>query len=385
MVRMTAKSDPVSDSCFESARVSVMRAVNVFTYHEALLIHAGVDVKRIGIVGGTGYTGVELLRMLAQHPEADVVCLTSRSEDGSAVKELYPWLDHYSSLAFEAPNLERLAACDLVLYATPNKIAMTEAGDLLAADTKVIDLAADFRFKDQALWEQTYGGPHAAPNLLAEAVYGLPEVHRAAISQARLVGNPGCYPTASTLAVLPLVEAGALDLNTLILDGKSGASGAGRSARTDLIVAEASDNFHAYAADGHRHGPEIAHQLTQISGSPATVTFVPHLLPMIRGIEITAYASTSLSLAEARSLYEARYADEPLVSVIPAGAHPETRWVRASNRCMIGLYQQRPGQLIISSVIDNLVKGAAGQAIQNMNLMLGLPEMMGIPTHPVSP
>lgn len=342
-------------------------------------------MKRIGIVGGTGYTGVELLRMLAVHPDVEVVCLTSRSEAGNAVRDLYPWLSHYESLAFESPSLERLAECDLVFYATPNKIAMTEAEALLAAGARVIDLAADFRFKDPGLWEATYGGSHAAPHLLQEAVYGLPEIHRAAIRTARLVGNPGCYPTASTLAVLPLLEAGALDLNALIFDGKSGASGAGRSARTDLIVAEASDNFHAYAAGGHRHGPEIAHQLSQISGQPAEVTFVPHLLPMIRGIEITAYASTSMTLEEARALYVARYADEPLVDVASPNAHPETRWVRASNRCMIGLYQQRPGQLIISSVIDNLVKGAAGQAIQNMNLMLGLPELAGIPTHAVSP
>lgn len=351
----------------------------------ALFNGMGIEVKRIGIVGGTGYTGVELLRMLAEHPGVEIHCLTSRSEAGNAVASLYPWLDRYPHLMFQAPDVDVLAACDLVFYATPNKIAMHEAATLLNHGVKVIDLAADFRFHDQALWEDTYGGPHGAPDLLAEAVYGLPECYREDIQSARLVGNPGCYPTASTLAVLPLVEAKAVDLDHVILDGKSGASGAGRAARTDLIVAEASDNFHAYAAAGHRHAPEIAHQLSRIAGRSVGVTFVPHLLPMIRGIEVTAYVTTSLSLDEAMALYHARYDAEPLVSIVAADQHPETRWVRGSNRCLIGLYQQRPGQLIISSVIDNLVKGAAGQAIQNMNLMLGFAETTAVPMYALSP
>ncbi len=345
----------------------------------------GIEVKRIGIVGGTGYTGVELLRMLAQHPDAQVQCLTSRSEAGNAVAMLYPWLDCYQDLVFQAPDLDTLAACDLVFYATPNQIAMHEASALLERGVRVIDLAADFRFHDQALWERTYGGAHAAPQLLSESVYGLPERYREAIRTARLVGNPGCYPTASTLALLPLIEQGVVDLQHIILDGKSGASGAGRSARTDLIVAEASDNFHAYAAAGHRHAPEISHQLSRIAGQTVDVTFVPHLLPMIRGIEVTAYVTTSLTLEEAYALYQERYAAEPMVTLSGAGQHPETRWVRGSNRCVLGLYQQRPGQLIISSVIDNLVKGAAGQAIQNMNLMLGLGETTALPMHALSP
>lgn len=351
----------------------------------ALLDGMGIEVKRIGIVGGTGYTGVELLRMLAGHPDVEIHCLTSRSEAGNAVATLYPWLDRYHDLVFQAPDLDALAQCDLVFYATPNQIAMNEAARLLERGVKVIDLAADFRFHDQALWEQTYGGTHGAPDLLPEAVYGLPECYRDAIQSARLVGNPGCYPTASMLAVLPLVEAQAVSLEHIILDGKSGASGAGRAARTDLIVAEASDNFHAYAASGHRHGPEIAHQLSRIAGQPVAITFVPHLLPMIRGIEVTAYVTTSLSLAEATALYHARYDSEPLISVAATGQHPETRWVRGSNRCVIGLYQQQPGQLIVSSVIDNLVKGAAGQAIQNMNLMLGCAETAALPMYALAP
>ena len=341
-------------------------------------------VKRIGIVGGTGYTGAELLRMLATHPSVEVSCLTSRSEAGKTVASVYPWLSHYGGLSFEEPSIEKLAGCDLVFYATPNKIAMNDANALLDRHIRVIDLAADFRFSDLNLWESAYGGPHRAPQLLDEAVYGLPEKYRAEITQARLVGNPGCYPTASALALMPLVEAGVLSAPQVIIDGKSGASGAGRSARKDLIVAEASDNFHAYAAGGHRHAPEMTHQISKM-GQEVLVTFVPHLLPMIRGIEVTAYVSTLLSLADARELFRFRYQDEPSVGVAADDQHPETRWVRGSNRCVIGVYQQQTGQLIISSVIDNLVKGAAGQAIQNMNLMLGLNELEALSMNAFSP
>jgi N-acetyl-gamma-glutamyl-phosphate reductase len=342
-------------------------------------------VKQIGIVGGTGYTGVELLRMLAVHPEVEVRCLTSRSEAGKSVSALYPWLHTYADLMFDAPSVDALSTCDVVLYATPNGIAMQEAPALIKVGCRVIDLAADFRFADQALWEQTYQATHAAPELLPQAVYGLPERFRHDIVGASVVGNPGCYPTASILALLPLIESGGLTDSHVILDGKSGASGAGRSARTDLIVAEAADNFHAYGADGHRHGPEISNQLSQIAGASVDVTFVPHLLPMIRGIEVTAYVSTSMSVEAVRDLYQSRYAEEPLVTVTDAGVHPETRWVRGSNRCTLGVYSQQPGQVIVSSVIDNLVKGAAGQAIQNMNLMLGLDETLAVPMHALSP
>ena len=341
-------------------------------------------LKQIGIVGGTGYTGVELLRMLVSHQGVEISYLTSRSEAGKTVASLYPWLSHAADLSFEEPSLDALSSCDLVFYATPNKIAMTETRALLDRGVRVIDLAADFRFGDVSLWEATYGGQHGAPDLLHEAVYGLPEKYRDQIARARIVGNPGCYPTATALALMPLVEAKALRESNVIVDGKSGASGAGRSARADLIVAEASDNFHAYAAEGHRHEPEMAHQISKM-GQDVSVTFVPHLLPMIRGIEVTVYVSTLLSGDDARQLFQERYSEEPLVSLADTGEYPETRWVRGSNRCVIGLYQQRPGQLIISSVIDNLVKGAAGQAIQNMNLMLGFNEFDAIPMDALSP
>ena len=341
-------------------------------------------LKQIGIVGGTGYTGVELLRMLVSHQGVEISCLTSRTEAGKTVASLYPWLSHAAELSFEEPSLDALSSCDLVFYATPNKIAMTETRALLDRGVRVIDLAADFRFGDVALWEAAYGGQHGAPDLLKEAVYGLPEKYRNQIAGAQIVGNPGCYPTATALALMPLVEAKALRESHVIVDGKSGASGAGRSARSDLIVAEASDNFHAYAAEGHRHEPEMAYQISQM-GQDVSVTFVPHLLPMIRGIEVTVYVSTSLSIDDARQLFQSRYDGEPLVSLAATGEYPETRWVRGSNRCVIGLYQQRPGHLIISSVIDNLVKGAAGQAIQNMNLMLGFNEFDAIPIDALSP
>ena len=341
-------------------------------------------MKRIGIVGGTGYTGVELLRMLATHNGVQITCLSSRSEAGKSVASLYPWLSHYGSLAFEEPSTEALASCDLVFFATPNKIAMNEAGKLLDRGVRVIDLAADFRFSDLSLWEATYGGSHGSPELIDKAVYGLPERYRCEISSALLVGNPGCYPTAVALALMPLVEVSALSDAHVIVDGKSGASGAGRSARVELNVAEASDNFHAYAAEGHRHAPEMAHQISKM-GQDITVTFVPHLLPMIRGIEVTVYVSTSLTLDEVKSLFTKRYTNEPSVSLEFSGKYPETRWVRGSNRCVIGIYQQQNGQLIISSVIDNLVKGAAGQAIQNMNLMLGFAETHALSINALSP
>lgn len=344
-----------------------------------------INVTRIGIVGGTGYTGVELLRLLAVHNNCRVDCITSRTEVGNPVATVFPWLSSYSNLRFEEPSVERLADCDLVFYATPNKTAMHEASFLLDRGTRVIDLAADFRFSDLAIWEGIYNGPHGSPELVSEAVYGLPEKNRCAIKNARLVGNPGCYPTATLLGLLPLVELNVIDDCSIIVDGKSGASGAGREMRSDLMIAETADNFRAYAGSGHRHGPEMQHQLSNF-GSDAVVTFVPHMVPMIRGIEVTIYVPTDLSVEEARSLYQQRYDADPMITVISSDEiHPETRWVRGSNRCVIGIYQQRSGQLIISSVIDNLVKGAAGQAIQNMNLMLRFDETESLVMDSVSP
>ena len=339
----------------------------------------------VGIVGGTGYTGVELLRLLAQHPEVRLQAITSRKEAGQAVEALFPSLRGHVDLAFSLPEQAGLAQCDLVFFATPNGVAMEQARALVDAGVRVIDLAADFRIKDLALWEKWYGMKHACPDLVAEAVYGLPEVNRAAIREARLVANPGCYPTAVQLGFLPLLEAGIVDPDCLIADAKSGVSGAGRKAETHILFAEAGDNFKAYGVAGHRHHPEIRQGLQAASGAPVGLTFVPHLVPMIRGIHATLYARLRGD-AQVQALYEARYANEPFVDVLPPGSQPDTRSVRASNLCRIALHRPQGGDtVVVLSVIDNLVKGAAGQAVQNMNLMFGFPETLGLTQVPVLP
>jgi N-acetyl-gamma-glutamyl-phosphate reductase len=333
---------------------------------------------RIGIVGGTGYTGVELLRLLAQHPEAELAVITSRSESGMAVSDMFPNLRGRITLKFTEPRPEALEACDLVFFATPNGVAMQQARALWEAGKRMIDIAADFRIKDVALWEKWYGMKHACPELVAEAVYGLPEVNRARIRNARLVANPGCYPTAVQLGFLPLVEAGVVDSDHLIADAKSGVSGAGRKAEVHTLLAEAADNFKAYGVGGHRHLPEIAQGLSQAAGRNVRLVFAPHLIPMIRGIHATLYARITAD-SDLQSLYEKRYAKEPFVDVMPQGTHPDTRSVRGANTCRIAVHQPQGGDIaVVLSVIDNLVKGAAGQAVQNMNIMFGLAEDTGL-------
>ena len=340
---------------------------------------------KIGIVGGTGYTGVELLRILAQHPQAQLVAITSRKEAGMPVAEMFPSLRGAVDLRFSDPKDAGLAACDLVFFATPNGIAMTQAQALLSGGVKVIDLAADFRIKDIAVWEKWYGMTHACPELVEEAVYGLPEANRDAIKGARIVANPGCYPTATQLGFLPLIEAGAVDDQHLVADTKSGVSGAGRKAETHILFAEASDNFKAYGVAGHRHLPEVRQGLARAAGHEVGLTFVPHLVPMIRGIHATLYGRLTKAV-DLQALFEKRYAEEPFVDVLPAGSQPDTRSVRASNHCRIAVHRPQGGDMVVVlSVIDNLVKGAAGQAIQNMNLMFGLPETTGLMQVPVLP
>ena len=340
---------------------------------------------KIGIVGGTGYTGVELLRLLVQHAQADVVAITSRSEAGMPVAEMYPSLRGRVDLKFEDPAKASLAACDLVFFATPNGVAMQQAPALLDAGVRVIDLAADFRIKDVAEWEKWYGMSHACPEWVEKAVYGLPELNRKLIPAARLVANPGCYPTAVQLGFMPLIKAGLVDVSSLIADSKSGVSGAGRKAETHILFAEASDNFKAYGVAGHRHLPEIRQGLAGMAGVPVGLTFVPHLTPMIRGIHATLYAKIR-SETDFQSLYEQAYAGEAFVDVMPAKSHPETRSVRSANTCRIAVHRPQGGDtLVVLSVIDNLVKGAAGQAVQNMNLMFGLDETMGLCQLPLLP
>lgn len=335
---------------------------------------------RAGIVGGTGYTGVELLRILARHPAVELAVITSRSEEGQPVANMFPNLRGVIDLAFTAGDVTTLGACDVVFFATPNGTAMTLARALLAAGVRVIDLAADFRLKSAAEWEKWYGMPHACPELLPEAVYGMPEVNRSRLVGARLVANPGCYPTSVQLALLPLLEAGLADTSRLIADCKSGVSGAGRKASVGHLLCEASESFKAYSVAGHRHLPEIVQGLNAVSrGRSVQLTFVPHLTPMIRGIHSTLYATVADRTVDLQALYQRRFANEPFVDVMPTGSHPETRSVRGANVCRIAVHRPQDGDtVVVLSVIDNLVKGAAGQAVQNMNILFGLPETQGL-------
>src|SRR5437762_7044065 len=344
---------------------------------------------KVGIVGGTGYTGVELLRLLAQHPDVELRAITSRKEAGTPVAAMFPGLRGHVDLAFSEPTPETLRGCDVVFFATPNGVAMGETLALLDSGARVIDLSADFRIKDVAEWERWYKVKHAAPQLIAEAVYGLPEINRERIRGARLVANPGCYPTATQLALLPLVEADAVDCDHLIADAKSGVSGAGRKAELSLSFSEASDNFMAYNVPGHRHWPEIRQGLAQAAKREVGLVFIPHLTPMIRGIHATLYARVTREV-DFQALYEKRYEREPFVDVMPPGSHPDTRSVRAANVCRLALHRPpessgKSETLVVLSVIDNLVKGAAVQALQNMNLMFGLPETRALDQPPVVP
>ena len=335
---------------------------------------------KVGIVGGTGYTGVELLRLLALHPQAEVAVITSRSEEGVKVCDMFPNLrGHYDKLAFSVPDAAVLGSCDVVFFATPHGVAHALAGELLAAGTRVIDLSADFRLKDADEWARWYGQPHGAPELLPQAVYGLPEVNRASIREARLIAVPGCYPTATQLGFLPMLESGLADPQRLIADCKSGVSGAGRAAKVGSLFTEAGESMMAYSVKGHRHLPEITQGLRRAAGGPVGLTFVPHLTPMIRGIHATLYATVVDRDVDLQALYEKRYASEPFVDVMPAGSHPETRSVKGANLCRIAVHRPQGGDLVVVlSVIDNLVKGASGQALQNMNILFGLDERAGL-------
>ncbi len=332
---------------------------------------------KVGVVGGTGYTGVELLRLLAAHGEVEVVAITSRAEAGVKVTDHFPSLRGRYDLAFTDPAKAPLKGCDCVFFATPNGVAMGQAKPILEAGARIVDFSADFRLKDKAVWEKWYKVAHASPELFAQAVYGLPEINRERIRKARLVANPGCYATAVQLALLPLVETDHVDHRHLIADGKSGVSGAGRKTEVDLLFSEAADNFKAYAVKGHRHHPEIVESLASLEGAGGRklgLTFVPHLVPMVRGILATVYARITAD-TDFQALFEKRYAKEPFVDVLPPGTQPETRWVRGTNHCRIALHRPLDAEtLVVLAVEDNLVKGAAGQAVQNMNLMFGFPE-----------
>ncbi|MEZ5503972.1 MAG: N-acetyl-gamma-glutamyl-phosphate reductase [Halioglobus sp.] len=334
---------------------------------------------RVGIVGGTGYTGVELLRLLASHGDVEVAAITSRAESGRRVDELFPNLRGCYDLAFSEPDVQSLAKCDVVFFATPHNVAMNMVPELLAAGARVIDLSADYRLRDARVWTHWYGEAHRSPELLAEAVYGLPELNRSKIATARLVACPGCYPTSVQLGFMPLLARGMVDPSQLIASSASGVSGAGRQAKIDNLLSEAGDSFKAYGVTGHRHLPEIEQGLADIAAQKASVTFVPHLLPIVRGIHSTLFARLHDASVDVQAVYEAYYAAEPFVDVLPAGVLPQTRTVRGANRCQIAVVvPQKRDTVVVMATIDNLVKGASGQAVQNMNIMLGLDERAGL-------
>ena len=343
---------------------------------------------KVGIVGATGYTGVELLRLLAQHPQVRVQAVTSRKEAGMPVADLYPSLRGHVDLSFVAPEDAGLRECDLVFFATPHGVAMAQAPALLQAGVKVIDLAADFRLQDPEVFAKWYGMPHACPDLLKEAVYGLPELHREAIRKARLIANPGCYPTSVQLGFAPLLRERLIEPTHLIANCASGVSGAGRKAEVHALLAEAGDNFKAYGVKGHRHSPEINEQLRGIAKDPSVqCLFVPHLLPIIRGIHSTLYARLTEAgqQMDLQALYESFYRGERFVDVLPAGSAPETRSVRASNTVRMAVHRPQADTVMVLVVEDNLTKGASGQAVQCMNLMCGLDEHLGLTQVPVLP
>ncbi|MGD8710802.1 MAG: N-acetyl-gamma-glutamyl-phosphate reductase [Ectothiorhodospiraceae bacterium] len=334
---------------------------------------------KVGIVGGTGYTGVELLRLLSRHPQVEISEITSRGQAGMPVTEMFPNLRGVLDLTFAQPDPERLAGCDAVFFATPNGTAMQHVPGLLDRGVRVVDLGADFRLKDLAAWSRWYGMEHACPEVVEEAVYGLPELNREAIRTARLVGNPGCYPTCVVLGLLPLLEAGVVETDRILVAAASGVSGAGRQPKQHTLLCEANESFKSYGAAGHRHHPEIFEGLSGIAGGAVGLTFVPHLIPMTRGMHGTLFARVTDVGVDLQTLFETRYRDEPFVDVMPAGSHPETRTVRGTNLCRLAVHRGvESGEAVVLSVIDNLTKGAAGQAVQNMNLMFGFDESAGL-------
>ncbi len=343
---------------------------------------------RVAIVGATGYTGLELLRLLSGHPEVAVTLVTSRREAGKRLDQIFPFLERYGSLPLVPPDPKEIAqAAEVAFLCVPHGAAAQLAQELLAHGIRVIDLSADFRLKNPRIYETWYA-PHPAPELLTEAVYGLPEVYASQIVKARLVANPGCYPTASILPLIPLLKAQLLEPEGLIIDAKSGVSGAGRSAKLPLIFCEVNEGFRAYNVACHRHTPEIEQELSFAAGKALTVNFTTHLVPMSRGILSTIYAQPKEGVSEKdlRDALESFYAQKPFVRVLPPGELPNTAHVKGTNRCDLGLvFDQRTGRVILLSAIDNLVKGASGQAIQNLNLLVGLPEDLGLRLAPIFP
>jgi len=343
---------------------------------------------KVAVVGASGYTGVELLRILVNHPEVEICCVTSRQHEGLPISEVFPSLHGFCDLVCEVLDVASIAArVDVVFTALPHRSAMEVVPGFLAAGCKVIDLSADYRLKDQAVYEHWYQA-HSSPELFAEAVYGLPELYRDQLTDARLIANPGCYPTSIILALAPLLKAGLIDPGSLIVDSKSGTSGAGRGVKQGTLYCEVNEGFKAYGIASHRHTPEIEQELANLTEEDISLSFTPHLLPINRGILSTCYAGLmqKKTTAELLELYYDFYADEVFVRVMPGNDLPNVAFVRGTNFCDIGLVSdQKTGRVIVVSAIDNLVKGAAGQAVQNMNVACGFAENQGLKIVPIFP
>ncbi len=333
---------------------------------------------KVGIVGGTGYTGVELLRLLLAHPKAHLEVITSRTLSGELVSRVFPSLIGQTNLSFSTADIENLRTCDVVFFATPHGVAMNMVPALIDSGVRIIDLGADFRIRDVRTWQSYYQIKHSAAHLLEMAVYGLTEHYREEIKTAKLVANPGCYPTAIALALKPLLSHKGVDVKNIIADCKSGVSGAGRTVNLTNSLCEVSESIKAYGISGHRHLPEINQTLTDLASKKIAITFIPHLVPMIRGMLASIYVDIlpSINVVE---LFTQAYEGEHFVKILPEGISPETRFVKLSNLCHIGMERQENGKWIILSAIDNLLKGASGQAVQNMNIMFGFDETEGLP------
>lgn len=338
----------------------------------------------VGIVGASGYGGVQLVRLLMEHPGVEIVYLGGESSAGKPFSDLYPHLSPFVDLKIESIDLDKIAAdCQVVFLSLPNGLAYQMAPSLLAKGCKVLDLSADYRFFDVSTYKSWYGGDRTDHELASTTVYGLPELYRDRIAQAQLIGCPGCYPTASLLALAPLLKQGLILPETAIIDAKSGTSGGGRQAKVNMLLAEADSSLGAYGVARHRHTPEIEQICSDLAGHEVTIQFTPHLIPMVRGILATVYATMrdpGLEREDLITIYNAFYRNAPWVKILPSGTYPQTKWACGTNLCYIGLeVDSRTGRVIVMSAIDNLMKGQAGQAIQCLNLMMGWEETLGLP------
>lgn len=344
---------------------------------------------KVGIIGSTGYAGGELARLLLQREDTEILWYGSKSYIDQSYSSIYPNMYKLTDGKCMDDNMKELAEkVDVIFTATPQGLCASMVDEDILSRVRIIDLSADFRIKDVSVYEQWYKLKHGASQLIEEAVYGLPEINREKVKRARMVANPGCFPTCSFLSVYPLVKAGLIDTDTLIIDAKSGVSGAGRGVKADSLYCEVNENIKAYGVATHRHTPEIEEQLGYVTGKPVTVSFTPHLVPMNRGILVTGYASLTreVTYGEVKAAYEACYRDEYFVRVLEKDVAPQTRWVEGSNFADVNFkIDPRTRRIVMMGAIDNMIKGAAGQAIQNMNIMFGLPEQTGLKQIPVFP